>query len=184
VQQGWTLMQFVDAEPWSLAQLADEARVRSIAERLRLLHRVPPPDVPVADGLQLLGSNCEVLEWRGHPDAGDLLRRGRELAEQLAALPQRPAVVCHGDPDVENFLGDAPMLVDFEYAQIADPVYDVALLLTYYPFLQPWTDALLVAIGLDDPLSRRRLPLELELCRSINETWSRVSSLSTPDRLD
>jgi len=88
--------------------------------------------------------------------------------------------ICHGDPDAANLLDDAPVLIDFEYAQVADPTYDLALLLDYYPSLEGRLPMLRKAMGLDDELSRRRLPLQLELCRIVNAAWARAQHLLSP----
>jgi aminoglycoside phosphotransferase (APT) family kinase protein len=178
--QGWMLMEYLEAAPWGPEDLRDGVRLRRLGERLRRLHALPPPAFAPMDGLRLLQSHCDALAAHGQDRARSLLQRGGELIAQLALVPPRPPVLCHGDPDAANFLGAAPMLVDFEYAQIADPVYDAALLLAYYPFLEPHREALLAAMGLADVQSRRRLPLQIDLCEVINSAWARVGALPRP----
>jgi aminoglycoside phosphotransferase (APT) family kinase protein len=177
LEHGWSVMEHVDAAPWSAARLHDRASLWRLGERLRRLHALPPPSCPPFDALALLQTSCDVLVAHGGQGARELMQRGSELTAQLALLPSRPAVLCHGDPDAQNFLGHEPVMVDFEYAQVADPTYDAALLLAYYPFLEPQTDMLLAAMGVDDPLSLRRLPLELERYRVIDEAWVRAGAI-------
>lgn len=177
VEQGWMVMDHVAGARWTGDELRDHASLWRLAERLRRLHALEPPDFAPASDLALLRANCDVLAAHGEPDAQELMRRGAALTAQLALMPGRPAVLCHGDPDVANFLGPAPMLIDFEYAQVADPTYDLALLLAYYPAMEPQRARLAAAMGLDDELSRRRLPLQLELCRIVGGAWARTQRL-------
>jgi hypothetical protein len=86
-------------------------------------------------------------------------------------------VICHGDPDAANFVGEAPMLVDFEYAQVTEATWDLALLLDYYPWLVGRLPRLLEWLGLDDPATRRVLPLQRELCATVNQAWTASQAL-------
>jgi len=45
----------------------------------------------------------------------------------LAQLPAVPWVLCHHDLHPGNLLGDAPWLVDWEYAALGDPAFELAL---------------------------------------------------------
>jgi len=177
--QGWLLMDYVAADPWSTASLADEAALWRLGDRLRELHAIELPQFAPVNGLALLQANCDLLVSRGEARAAELLSEGAALTAQLQRLPNRPPVLCHGDPDVANFLGEAPVLIDFEYAQSADPTYDLALLLDYYPLPEGRVQTLQKAMGLDDELSRRRLPLQRELCRIVNVAWERAQRLAS-----
>jgi aminoglycoside phosphotransferase (APT) family kinase protein len=169
---GWMIMEHVPGAHWTEPMLRDDVALSRLGERLRRLHALAAPDFAPVSDLALLRANCDVLIAHGEPVAEDLLRRGAAAADRLVLLPRRPPVPCHGDPDVANLLGPAPMLVDFEYAQIADPTYDLALLLAYYPALESRRALLQAAMGLDDDLSRQRLPLQIELCRLVGEAWT------------
>jgi aminoglycoside phosphotransferase (APT) family kinase protein len=176
-EEGWILMDHLAGVPWTQATLRDAAALSRLCDRLRRLHEIEPPDFAPASDLALLRANCDVLAAHGEPDAATLMQRGAELTAQLDLMPRRPPALCHGDPDVANFLGAAPMLIDFEYAQVADPTYDLALLLSYYPSLVEQRGRLEAAMGLDDALSRRRLPLQLELCQIVGGAWARSQRL-------
>lgn len=178
-EAGWMVMAHVPASPWTVERLREPDDVWRLCTRLRALHElVPPPFAPV-DSLALLRANCEVIARHAPADARRLVEEGAAVGAQLEKLRRRRGVICHGDPDVGNFLGEAPVFIDFEYAQVADPVYDLALLITYYPFLEAHRDTLLAASGLGDPLSRRRLPLQTALCRLINSAWQQAQTLLT-----
>jgi len=171
------LMDYVAAEPWQASSLADAAALWRLGDRLRRLHALALPRFAPVDPLALLRENCAVLTACGDEDAAGWLREGAEAAARLDALPRRPPVLCHGDPDVGNFLGEGPVLIDFEYAQCADPTYDLALLLDYYPALAQRLPTLQKAMGLEDAHSRLRLPLQRALAGVVNAAWARAQRL-------
>ncbi len=171
---GWTVMEFVAAAPWSIERLREPDSLARLGRRLSALHSLAPPEFPPADGVAFLRAHCAILAPFAPDDSSRLQQEGERLAGLLEALPPPRRALCHGDPDVGNFLGDAPTLIDFEYAQVADPTYDLALLLSYYPDLETRQDLLLRAAGLDDAISRRRLPLQTALCRLVNVAWKQT----------
>jgi aminoglycoside phosphotransferase len=175
--QGWIVMDHVPGAPWTAASLEDDAALWRFGERLRRLHALEPPRFAPVSSLELLRANCEVLASRGDSDAARLMQRGEELTAGLSLLPARPPVMCHGDPDAANVLGPVPLLIDFEYAQVADATYDLALLLDYYPVLQTRRERLQAVMGLDDALSARRLPLQIELCHLVGVAWARAQAV-------
>jgi aminoglycoside phosphotransferase (APT) family kinase protein len=69
----------------------------------------------------------------------------------------------HGDLNASNVIGPVPMLVDWEYAQLADPVYDLACLSVYYPGLR--------LRGITDANGAVRLRLHAQLFDSLNRLW-------------
>jgi aminoglycoside phosphotransferase (APT) family kinase protein len=169
--EGWALMDFVPEAPWTAALLEDPARLDALCLRLRALHAVPPPAIAPFEAQDLLAAQAAAFARAGRAPPAEFAAAQR-MAEALATLPRRPPVLCHGDLDVGNLLGPAPVLIDFEYAQIADPVYDVACLIAYYPQLERRALALLSAAGLGDAPSRARLPLQLGFSRLVNRVWA------------
>jgi aminoglycoside phosphotransferase (APT) family kinase protein len=169
--EGWALMDFVPEAPWTTASIEDPARLDALCLRLRALHAVALPPVVPFDAEGLLAAQAAAFARAGREPPAELAA-ARLLAGALATLPRRPPVLCHGDLDVGNLLGPEPVLIDFEYAQIADPVYDVACLIAYYPQLEPRAAELLSAAGLGDAQSRTRLPLQLGFSRLVNRLWA------------
>jgi thiamine kinase-like enzyme len=104
----------------------------------------------------------------------------RDLEPQLRAVEAAAAqidrtsrlVLNHGDLQAANLLGPLPVLVDWEYSQCADPTWDVACLLDYYPELQPRRDAVLEACGLDPVRDGQILSLQQALFARLNQLWS------------
>ena len=71
------------------------------------------------------------------------------------------------------------MLVDWEYAQIADPVYDLACLSVYYPGLRLRGGELLSAAGITDANGAARLRLHAQLFDSLNRLWKQAEAFAT-----
>jgi thiamine kinase len=170
---GWMLMEFVDANHWSVGQLQQVKRVDALMGRVRLLQTLPVVDELAFDPMALLQlqlSLSNILEpsWQG--PLQDLLRAAEPLILECAVQPGR-AVAAHGDLNVGNLLGSKPMLIDWEYAQFADPLHDLACLLAYYPQLEPRSRHLLGQLGRDDPENRERLALQKRLWGLINGLW-------------
>ena len=69
------------------------------------------------------------------------------------------------------------MLVDWEYAQLADPVYDLACLSVYYPGLRPRSEELLGSTGITDADGAVRLRLHAQLFDSLNRLWEQAETL-------
>jgi thiamine kinase-like enzyme len=69
------------------------------------------------------------------------------------------------------------MLVDWEYAQLADPVYDLACLSVYYPGLRRRGGELLDAARITDANSMERLRLHVKLFDSLNRLWEQAETL-------
>jgi aminoglycoside phosphotransferase (APT) family kinase protein len=102
-----------------------------------------------------------------------LMARSGQLVE-ACAVPGRAPVLNHGDLNVANLLGPLPMLVDWEYAQLADPLHDYACLFTYYPQLQARRDWILGPAGLDSDAAWHALQARRALFALLNELWGRT----------
>lgn len=171
VDRGWMLLPFVPQAPWTRDLLEEPGRAERLCRRLARLHAVPvPPGPREFDAGALVEAHRARLTARGIAAEG-ALRDAAALAREFDGPARRAPVLCHGDPDVGNLLGPIPLLIDFEYAQIADPLYDLALLVAYYPFLEAVLDDLLAAAALPDPADRAEFPKRLDFARQINALW-------------
>ena len=173
----WVLMEFVPGRMWQRGDLADRLAVQALGNRLALLHTLlPPPTVPLLGVMQIASGQIEAIERREPAAGGELARiaaQAADLADLCNSLSRSPALN-HGDLNVANLLGPSPMLVDWEYAQVADPLYDIACLLSYYPELQLRLDWLLGPSGLDEPRARRALEAYQLLFTLFNQLWARA----------
>jgi aminoglycoside phosphotransferase (APT) family kinase protein len=172
----WILMDHVEAPVWTLAQLGTQQGVERLGACLARLHRLAvPADLPLADAPAMARGYVERLRRHDRASAAalqPLVSQVERLSTVLAASGRR--VLVHGDLMPTNILGSLPVLVDWEYAQAADPGWDFACLLGYYPELESRVANLLAAAGLVDGASRERFRLERERFSLLNRLWERA----------
>jgi aminoglycoside phosphotransferase (APT) family kinase protein len=172
----WILMEHVDAPPWSPVQLESQRGLERLGGFLRKLHaQAIPVDLPVADAPAMARGYVERLRHRDPVSAAALQPLVDQVTRQSAVLaPSARRVLVHGDLTASNILGATPILVDWEYAQAADPGWDFACLLSYYPALEPALGPLLAAAGIDDAQARERFRLERQRFGLLNRLWDQA----------
>lgn len=174
----WLLMEFVESPQWTAERLQTPAGIEAIAQRLAALHALPVPDglleVDAAGIARGYLAQLARVAPREALDLEPLLGRievlGRRLSNDGAGL-----VLNHGDLAVSNMLGDRPLLVDWEYTQLADRTWDLACLFGYYPGLDAHAPRLLAGYGLA-PGDADRLGLQRERFELLNRLWERVAA--------
>ncbi|MEN9704846.1 MAG: hypothetical protein RLZZ393_725 [Pseudomonadota bacterium] len=179
----WMVMEYVDAVPWQDRDLQDPARLETLGLRLAQVHDLAPRAVASLDLRSIIDGQLGLISARDPSSAArhEALRlEARDLEAGLGRLATR-AVLNHGDLAAANLLGEAPMMVDWEYAQRADPVYDIACLLSYYPVIETNLDVLLGAAGLDDARSRASLVLHRRLFGIFNALWAEAQGAAHGD---
>ncbi len=150
----WLLMDFVAADLWTLRSAAVTPGGRAPGSSpCAIAQPCLPPALPPLDAAAIADGYLQQLHAR---EAGlvvqfrPLLQRVQDLSRAIDGLAAR-VVLNHGDLQVGNMLGPEPVLIDWEYAQLADPTYDIACLLTYYPPLESQLQRLLDCAGLLNP---------------------------------
>jgi thiamine kinase len=171
----WVLTDYVEGGIWTPERLQAPEGLRTLGACLQRLHAITPP--------KGLGAfvRCPSRQDRRRPSSGAaqvnaLLVRTRQLAADCAAFAVTP-VMNHGDLNASNLIGPVPMLVDWEYAQLADPAYDLACLCVYYPGLRLRGAELLATAGITDANGAVRLRLHAQLFDSLNRLWEQAESL-------
>ena len=140
---------------------------------IRDRHGLDPPAIAALDVGAIVAGQLAVIRERdalAGPALAALAASASQLATRIASAAVAP-VLNHGDLSVANLIGPRPQLVDWEYAQRADPVYDLACLLAYYPELEGQLDRLLGAAGLAGPDCRDRLATHRALFTVFNTLW-------------
>jgi thiamine kinase-like enzyme len=127
---GAVVVRWVSGRPWDPRESTLTANIRSIAQLLRRVHAlaVPAPRRPVSP-LQWIAIYGTALAQRGATVDDPALRaaavnRAREIAEP----PLVAGVVCHSDLHAMNLIHgvDSLIVLDWEYAHVADPLWDLA----------------------------------------------------------
>jgi thiamine kinase-like enzyme len=150
---GLMLTRFVDgAETLTAVAMHDPDTRREAAQILRRLH-----DSGLAFRREMRVFDKIDSYLQKSPRAAALFREVREAAEKLRNLvddPRRRLVPCHIDPTPHNFIrgrsaDGSPRLylIDWEYAEMSEPAYDLAGLSIEAEFSDAEDRALLVAYG-------------------------------------
>jgi aminoglycoside phosphotransferase (APT) family kinase protein len=176
----WILMDYVDGGMWTPPRLEAPEGLRSLGACLQRLHAITPPAGFAAfDPVSIAMGYARDIVARDPAAAGEvdtLVARTQQLAVDCAAVAATP-VTTHGDVVASNVIGPIPMLVDWEYAQLADPVHDLACLSIYYPDLRRRGEELLDAAGISDGDRVVRLRLHMELFDGLNRLWQQAQAL-------
>jgi aminoglycoside phosphotransferase (APT) family kinase protein len=176
----WILMDYVEGAMWTPAQLQAPEGLRTLGACLQRLHAITPPEGLAAfDPVSIAKGQAQAV-IESDPGAAAqvnaLVARTRQLAVDCAAFAVAP-VTTHGDLNASNLIGPVPMLVDWEYAQLADPVYDLACLSVYYPGLRLRDGELLGTAGITDANGAVRLRSHALLFDSLNRLWEQAEAL-------
>jgi aminoglycoside phosphotransferase (APT) family kinase protein len=176
----WILMDYIEGGTWTSVQLQAAKGLRTLGARLQRLHAITPPKgLAEFDPVSIATEQAQAILERDPAAVAQvdtLVARTRQLAVDCVAFAATP-VTTHGDLNASNLIGPVPMLVDWEYAQLADPVYDLACLSVYYPGLRLRGAELLGAAGITDTNGALRLQLHAELFDSLNRLWERAEAL-------
>lgn len=119
--------------------------VAELGRLLRQLHGLPAPtsfELPEDD---VLGRVEPRIQRAGIPaqDRELLMRVLEELRREITSLEfQLEPALIHGDAHVQNlmFVGDQPVLIDFERVAFGQPEWDLAVTATEYITAGWWTD--------------------------------------------
>jgi thiamine kinase-like enzyme len=124
------LAQWVAGRSWSSQEAATSANTRRVAGLLRRVHALSvPAPARSMDPLSWVELYEGALRSRSAEHGDPTLRTAAVVrAASLAELPQVAGVVCHSDLHTLNLLqmDESLMLLDWEYAHVADPLWDLA----------------------------------------------------------
>ena len=135
---GVLVTRWAEGRSWTVEEASSPGNIRKVALLVRRVHALPPPDRPrsVSPG-QWIAYYRRELHRRGggkafegrHRPRGGLGGMARSLIEVLSEEPSASPALCHSDLHVQNLLiapGGAPVILDWEYAHISDPWWDLA----------------------------------------------------------
>jgi thiamine kinase-like enzyme len=178
VDDGTLLARYIDGSlTMSEAAFKDLARVERAARAFRRMHRFGQPFVGRFDVFAQIDEYLALLRRNDAriPDGYGALHQEADAARRV--LSERPASLapCHNDPLAENFV-DAPdrmYLVDWEYAGMNDPMWDLGDLSVEAGFGPEQDEALLRAYfeGAPPAAQRGRMVLAKGLCDLVWTLW-------------
>jgi thiamine kinase len=125
LQRGILVLQWIEGRQWRCEDAPRAGNILRIAELLRRVHALPMPSparrMRPAQWIELYASAAR-------PVSPALQTLAAAKLAALEALPAVPATLCHSDLHVLNLVdrGDSLILLDWEYAHVSDPLWDVA----------------------------------------------------------
>lgn len=141
-EAGVCLRRFVSGRSWAPSDLQAPGNLDRLAGLLRRLHAVPP----VGKDFKPLKAAGRYARQVGTAQAGNLFL---EAATAYAQIEPATPALCHNDLVCENILeGDSLTLIDWEYAGIGDPFFDLAIVVQHH--------------GLEEGLARKFLDAYLQ----------------------
>ncbi len=123
---GCIVFRFIDGRPISTTELAEEPMLALFAETLRLVHHAGTTPT-IWNPYNVVRDHRDVATARGVEAPFDALFAFEVLERIEIVRPFRPAVLGHNDLLNANFLFDDRLrIVDWEYAGMSDPFFDLA----------------------------------------------------------
>ena len=177
-EAGTLLARYVDgAETMSERAFKDLARVERAARTFRRMHRHPEAFAGRFDVFAQIDEYLALLRRNDAriPEGYDALHKESDAARRALAENPAPLAPCHNDPLAENFV-DSPgrmYLVDWEYAGMNDPMWDLGDVSVEAGFGPEQDEALLRAYFEGDPpaAQRGRMVLAKGLCDLVWTLW-------------
>jgi len=158
--------------------LAVPRTLERLAAVLRRLHRLPP----VGARFDPAGAARRYSAQLATPQATALARRSAGLLVEIDRYGATPAL-CHNDLVAENMLETAAgdlLLIDWEYAAIGDPYFDLAVVVRHHGLDPSLTRHFFDAYLLHAPAKEesRRFDLQCQLYDALLTLWNlRVAKL-------
>src|SRR5690606_17200074 len=126
------IMDFVRGPVWLARDFSRADRLRGLCESLSALHGAPVPAVAPFDPAAVPAGRAARVpeaEPREAEPVGRLLKKAGAALRGCRSGEREPVLV-HNALHHANLIGEkAPMLIDWEYAAVADPLYDLGCVL-------------------------------------------------------
>jgi thiamine kinase len=172
---------------WTFEEAANPRNIVRIAALLHRLHALSPPSsVREVDLRKTFTGYADTLNARGA--AGELvsrtlLRRADELVTLL--LTGGATALCHNDVHHLNVVdGGALRLIDWEYAGVGEPLFDLASVCVYHRYTGKQRETLLEAYTPKrDASIDARLDAALWLFEYIRDLWLAVRAYADRDAI-
>lgn len=132
--EGWMVTRFLPGRPIPPEELARQPMLGAVAATLRRLHRAGSIDIEF-NPYAIVARYHEVASERGVKEPFDFDAATAVLERVRAVRPFRPSAFCHNDFLNGNFIFDGEVrILDWEYAGMGDPFFDLANLSVNHSF--------------------------------------------------
>jgi thiamine kinase len=177
------VMEYAAGRVWTSQDFARVDRMMQLGAALHALHAVVPPMVEPFDIPAVLGQHHARLSAAAPDERGwftELMDRAA-VALDASGTRQRPKALVHNDLYHSNLIGEERLyLLDWEYAAVTDPLFDLASVLAYYPQASPYAETLLDASRLSDMATPDMLRHATWLYVLLSYFWYRSRRLGGP----
>lgn len=175
------IMRYVAGAVWDASDFARPQRLRALGATLATLHGIAAPAVAPFDLAAILRGHAASL-IAAEPAQRVLLEglmAQADAALALCARGGREAAIVHNDLYHLNLIdGERLYLIDWEYAAVADPIFDLGCIFAYYPQAEPYAGELLDATGLAAHVSTAELLRARFLFLLLSFLWYRRRRLT------
>ncbi len=179
-RSGILITRWIDEPVWTAAQARATTNIGHIAGLLRQLHRLPiPAGVRTLDLGELIRGYWNQITARQPALAADLAPRHTSALQLLRTRAVPDARFCHNDLHAGNIIGPGPAtrLLDWEYAGVGAPLFDLASYAQSNDLTAPQRHALLEQYGA--PNATADFALECRLFDWICILWLAASGVVT-----
>jgi len=162
--QSCLITEYLEGRAWTPHYFTRMRDLRSLGMRLRTLHELPAPALARFDPMAVARRYADVVIDSDPHEAArirELLDRGA-TALQKSASATRDQRIVHMDLHHGNVLtADRVYFIDWEYAQVGDPLLDLACVMAYYPRAVAHGPLLLGVSGLEEQGATAEMLVEL-----------------------
>jgi thiamine kinase len=141
--EGVSLRPFIAGRSLRRDDLLEPRTLQRLADVLRRLHRLPPVGV----GFDVAGAVRRYATQLATPQAAALAGQATGLLAEIGHYSRSPAL-CHNDLVAENMVQTAQgdlLLIDWEYAALGDPTFDLAVVVRHHELDPPLSQVLIEA---------------------------------------
>lgn len=153
---------------WTRADLLNEDNLERLAALLRELHALPP----AGSAFKPLLAAGRYARQLGTTEAGNLFG---QVASAYALIEPGPPALCHNDLVCQNILqGEKLSLIDWEYAGMGDPFFDLATVVQHHELEENPSRHLLAAYLQHQPGEKdlERLAKQRRFYAALLELWT------------
>jgi thiamine kinase-like enzyme len=159
-RRGILISRWVEGSSWGPADVRRQSNISRVAALVQRIHALPMPSpARVMNPKKWIDYYSAAL-----PNAAADLRSAAAMRlAALSALPNVDPVLCHSDLHTQNLIdnGHSLVLLDWEYAHAADPLWDLAGWVANNDLEDDLTQALLASYVGRTPTRREYMRLQL-----------------------
>jgi len=124
--EGCLVTRFINGRAMEPQEIGRPEMVARVAQALRIVHALPPIGGTFS-AFAVVENYARLAREHGVPFPPTFEQLRRELESIQAHLPESPPCLCHNDLLNANFLDDGTLrILDWEYAGMGDPFFDLA----------------------------------------------------------